>query len=257
METIKIRKWGFALWVLNGVIVFLKTAFIASIEEFNRENVPEAGKLIVCPNHFSTGEDPAILYNLLGEKLTIIYKKSLEGTNLLDLLPGLFVRISLRLVGFIPASREEKDPKAVAKINYVLLNDGWILGMPEGTSRHTELVEGRRKGLAREALRLDCPILPVALYGTAHALTDGLFGRGKHKISVIYGKRLRLADLGITLENDPTGKRGTTAIMVRIGAMLPEQRRGYYAQEVEKFLASNDLDADYYRSLQSLVHQLG
>ena len=256
MNEAKVRSWWPFRASLKVLAVTLKTVLVGKVSEINRESVPTNGSFVVASNHFSTGEDPGILFILL-DKLTIIYKKDLEGTSFWSRIPGLIVRVFVRGAGFFPATREEKDLLAIARMNYVLSHGGRILGMPEGTSRHFGLIEAKRRGIAREAMAMNCPVLPVSLQGTSKALTDGLLLRGKHKITVIYGKPFRFSDLGLDLEKDPRGEQATTLLMVRIGAMLPEHLRGFYTEAVVEFLASIALDVGYYRNLQPSLDQLG
>ena len=233
----------------------LKTWLVGRIVGINRENVPRKGALVVAPNHFSSGEDPG-LFLLLMPGITVMYKKDLEGTNLLSFLPGLLVRFFLRGADYIPTRRGQKELVGIARMHEELRKGRRILAMPEGTSRHTELIEARRRGIAREAVLIDCPVLPVALYGTAHALTDGILPWRKHKIIIVYGKPLQFSRIGITAENDPTGERATTEVMVRIAAMLSPEMRGFYASHTLEFLASDAPDVGFYRGIQPLVHRL-
>lgn len=242
------------LWLVAFV---LKSLLVKKVIEFHRENVPEQGSLIIATNHVSSGEDPGVIL-LSFPDIVILYKKELEeGSNPLTFVFGQIARLFLRGAGFIPVRRDEKALSGINHMHQVLSSSGRILGLPEGTSRgHTALIEAKRKGVCREAMAANCPVLPVALYDTPNALTDGLFFRGRHIVKVIYGKPLLFSDLGISFENDPTGEKATTALMSRIASMLPPEKRGFYSRSAFNFLSGQDPDVGYYRSLQPLVQQL-
>ena len=172
----------------------------------------------------------------------LLYKKELDGTNLKTMPFGLIARIFLRGAGFRPTHREQRDEVASDWTAKRLTRGKSILAMPEGTSRHEGLILAKRKGLARLAMQGNYWVLPVAIPNGAHAISDGLstwrsrFKTDKrHNIVVVYGKPFFLKDLGLNLHNDPTGEKATTEIMVRIGAMLPEHLRGFYASAVKNF----------------------
>ncbi len=255
MNNWRSREWSPARVCLRLLANFLKILLIKKVVEIGRENVPLQGPVVITPNHFSTGEDPGVLFILI-KNLVILYKKELEGTNLISFLPGLIVRIFLRGAGFIPTRRDRKDLDAGLKMYQELRSGSWVLGMLEGTSRHHGLIEGRRRGIAREAMRANCLVLPVGLIGTTHALTDPLHGKGRHTITVIWGKPFCLSDLGLNLSNDPEGRLAAEQIMIRVGCLLPKNLRGYYESQVETFLLSRKPHVDFYRNLQPQVQDL-
>ena len=79
----------------------------------------------------------------------------------------------------------------------------------------------------------------------------------RHIVTIIFGKSFFLSELGINSENDPTGERATTAIMVRIGSMLPKNLWGEYASAIADYLKSDEPHADYYRNLRASLSLLG
>ena len=255
----------FLLWF----ILLLKTPLLKSETQLGRENVPKKGPGLVLTNHFTTGEEAGLLFYLLSRiqglmQVYLLYKKELDGTNLKTMPFGLIARIFLRGAGFRPTHREQRDEVASDWTAKRLTRGKSILAMPEGTSRHEGLILAKRKGLARLAMQGNYWVLPVAIPNGAHAISDGLstwrsrFKTDKrHNIVVVYGKPFFLKDLGLNLHNDPTGEKATTEIMVRIGAMLPEHLRGFYASAVKEFLSGNASDVGYYRNLQTSLDHLG
>lgn len=248
----------FAAYLLIRVIArTLKILVAKDVVEIGRENIPEHGPIFAHTNHLTTAEEAGIILDRLPQNLHVLYKADLEGgKNPFTWFAGFFiVKPVLRLAGFIPTRREIKETTAVDKVKDVLAQKGWLLAMPERTSRHSELVEGRGKGTARLAMEYECPVWPIGVSGAKGAIVNGLksyAGLGKKQIlTVAYGKPFLLSKLGLNMQNDPTGEKATTAIMVRIGALLPKELWGYYQQEIEEFLESKMFDVDFYRQVQS------
>ena len=262
MEEKKVFTW-WPIWFIVKTVARSLRIVVAWREEYGKENIPQTGMLIEHCSHFTTAEEAGIIFDLSPRRLYLMYKKDLEtGTNLPTRLAGYFVKFFLRGAGFIPTERGVKDGgTAVAQARWALKQGHAVLAMPERTSRQPVLIEASGKGTARLAMELDCPIQPIAVIGAPHAITHGLLAwlrlYPRQKLHIIYGLPFRFSQLGLNLENDPTGKNATTACMVRIGAMLPKQFRGFYTQTVEEFLTSDAFDIDYYRKLQTSLDLLG
>lgn len=269
--------------ILLGVIVILKKLLLKSETEIGRENVPK-GPGLVLTNHFTTGEEAGLLFYCLTRilglmKVYLLYKKELEeGKNLWTKIGGLIALVFLRGAGFRPTRREQKDEVGSSWAAKKLSKGKTLLAMPEGTSRHEGLIIAKRKGLARLAMQGDYAITPAAVSYAAHAISDGLrtwFNRlqrlwdrlrnrpprpkidTRHIITIRYGRSFFLKDHGLNQETDPTGERATTAIMVRIGALLPRDQWGDYASEIADFLKSEAPDAAYYRNRRTSLDHLG
>lgn len=250
-----------AFYLLIRVIArTLKLLLTKNVVEIGKDNIPTKGPVFAHTNHLTTAEEAGIILDRLGQSIHVLYKADLEsGKNPLTWVVGFFiVKPVLRLAGFIPTRRGIKETTAVEKVEDVIAQEGWLLAMPERTSRHTELVEGRGKGTARIAMQYDCPVWPIGVSGAKGAIVNGLksyVGLGKkHVITVAYGRPFLLRELGLTLNNDPTGEKATTEIMVRIGALLPRNLWGYYEREITEFLESNIFDASFYQETQSRLN---
>lgn len=260
-----------AAWlVLKVGVHILRRIAAGSVKQVHRENFPKTGALLVLLNHFaSSGEEFGILIQQLGRKVHVVYKSELEKGLL-----GLFTKLFLRAAEMIPTKRGKRGEgiQAEERIRAILEGGEVVAAAAEGTSRHQSLIRAKRRGLGRIAVELDCLVLPVAIHNATSALVNGLLsylrltslgflsrGRRRQDIRVFYGAPIRMSDLGIDFRTDPEGLEGQTAInaiMIRIGAMLPTEQRGEYAEDVSNFLeASNDPDADFYRKIQSLVNQ--
>ncbi len=258
MRKKRVIRWFAAYLLLRIIARSLRLAVARGVVEIGRENLPKDGPVFMNANHMTTAEEAGIILDRLPKKgIHILYKSDLEkGKNPLTYVIGAFiVRPVLRLAGFIPTNRDIKETVAVEKIIDVINQKGWLLAMPERTSRQPVLVEGKGKGTARIAMQYDCLVLPIGVSGAKGAIVNGLksylkLGK-KQTLTIAYGQPFRLSQLGISQENDPTGERATTAIMVRIGALLPRYLWGFYEEQIEEFLSSDAFDVSHYQSIQS------
>lgn len=261
------------IWVvwrtLKLIAATLRILFISKIEQQYPENLPKEGPLLIAINHFTTAEEAGAVFHCQQGYVSLLYKKELEdGGNPLTFIFGRVSKVFLRWSGFTPTRREIKETRAV-DMTKEALRMGWrLLFTPERTSRnHTSLIYAKGRGTQRIAMGLDCLVAPVAVENGKGALKNGLlsyirplgflpflkFARNwrKHVIIIRYGPVFRFNDLGLNLEIDPEGERATTELMIRIGALLPVEQRGYYTGTIEKFLASDDLDVGFYKEVQS------
>lgn len=286
MRKRRVIRWFAAYLMLRIIARSLRLLVAKGVTEMGRESLPTSGPLFLHINHFTTAEEAGVVLDRFPNKgLHVLYKSDLEGgefskivadskkifnlrlkskpkelgkvtVGLLNYIIGsLIVRPILRLAGFIPTRREIKETVAVDKARFVIDQKGFLMAMPERTSRHDTLIEARGRGTARLCMESDCPILPVGVSGAKSAIVNGLksylrLGRKQH-LTIAYGLPFRLSQLELNLENDPDGLLATTAIMVRVGALLPRYLWGYYEREIEEFLASNAFDVGHYQRIQS------
>ncbi len=251
-------RWFAAYLLLRIVARTLRLIVAKGVTEIGRETLPKNGPVFIHINHFTTAEEAGVVLDRFPNKgLHVLYKSELEtGKNPLTYVIGAFiVRPVLRLAGFIPTRREIKETVAVDKARFVLSQRGFLMAMPERTSRHNTLIEAKGRGTARLAMEYDCPVLPVGVSGAKSAIVNGLksylFLGKKQQLTIAYGLPFCLSRLGLNLENDPNGEQAMTAIMVRIGALLPRYLWGFYEEDIDKFLASSAFDVDHYRAIQS------
>ena len=273
-------EYNWLIWrILKLAAAILRVLFIGGVTKHFPENLPPVGPALIGVNHSTTAEEAGGVFHVEEGHISMLYKKELEERDnpfkwvsakvrkfflkrelgeVDNPLKWVFAKVSkffLRGAGFVPTRREVRETTAI-DMTVQALHQGWrIMAMPEGTSRgHDGLIYAKRRGTQRIAMQVDCPVIPVAVEGGKGALWDGLrsyfFLAKKHDLVICYGLPFRFSDLGLNLENDPSGERATFELMVRIGAMLPKRLRGYYTDGVDQFLASDAPDAEFYRKLQ-------
>ena len=182
------------------------------------ENVPAEGNAIIMINHVSF-IDPFVVANPLPRNLVALAKVEVYDYPIVGIIP--------KLLGVIPVKRDEVDRQAVQRCLEVLKAGEMILLAPEGT-RGPALREGR-EGVAYLASRSGAPVVPVAVDGT-----DGFPAlRGTKRWRqpggrVRFGRPFRYhADLRRAKAD--TLRKMTDEAMYVVASMLPENRRGVYA----------------------------
>lgn len=146
------------------------------------ENVPAEGPVILCPNHLSF-IDSLLVPLMLKRKVVFLGKSDYFGKWYSWFFKG---------VGVIPVKREGGEAgEASLRAGVEQLKAGNLVCLyPEGTRSPDGRLYRGKTGAARMALRADCPIIPVAVFGTNEALPAGKYRPRRRPISVRYGKPL-------------------------------------------------------------------
>ncbi|MEY2455132.1 MAG: 1-acyl-sn-glycerol-3-phosphate acyltransferase, partial [Acidimicrobiaceae bacterium] len=147
---------------LYGVAKAIMTpvfGFCWRIKVEGRENLPEDGPAILCPNHTSV-IDSFILPSVLPRRITFVGKAEyIDSWKTKYIFPAM---------GMIPIDRgggsaSERALNAAARV----LERGELFGIyPEGTRSRDGILHKGHTGPARLALRTGAPLIPVGLKGT-------------------------------------------------------------------------------------------
>lgn len=203
-------------------VVRLLLHLIARVETIGIENLPTSGGFVIAANHIGR-LDAAIPYYLLNRADIIMmvaekYEKYAFYRWLVKLTNGMFV------------DRYNADLHTVRE-TLRRLQHGQILTItPEGTrSKSGSLNEAKPGGLYL-AMKAGVPILPVGLTGTDdQVVVDRLKHLRRLNIRVVAGRTFTLPVVSGT-ERNTALEQYTGEVMCRIAALLPEERRGFYAQ---------------------------
>jgi len=205
--------------VLYGIGKLLSVAVCAVFGRWlviGRENIPSSGGVLLCGNHVSYIDPPA-----LGAGATRpVHFMAKEPLFRVPVLGWLIAR-----VGAFPVRQHTADRAALRKA-VELLHSGEVVGIfPEGTRNPNprELMPPE-PGVGMIALKSRAVIVPVALVNTDKLLPPHSVFLRFSRIKVVYGKPVDLSDLsekGGREAVDETGRR----IMSAIGALLEEHRQ--------------------------------
>jgi 1-acyl-sn-glycerol-3-phosphate acyltransferase len=218
-ETYDHSRWEFRRRVLRFLIRHIGFNFLAKLERVEGlEYVPAKGPGILMINHIAF-VDPIVVLHIVPRNIVPMAKIEVYDYPLVGIFP--------RLWNVIPVRRAEIDRRAVRQALEVLQAGEMILMAPEGT--RGESLKEAKGGIAYIASRGNAPIIPVAIENTIGFPTTPLSPRWKGPGAYVrFGKPFRYKN---------TGKRPgreelrimTDEAMYLMAAMLPEHRRGAYA----------------------------
>jgi 1-acyl-sn-glycerol-3-phosphate acyltransferase len=182
------------------------------------ENVPTSGPAVLLMNHIGF-VDPIVLVHVTPRYIVPLAKIEVYNYPVIGIFP--------RLWGVIPVRREEVDRRAIQAALEVLKAGEIVLVAPEGT-RNPELQRGK-EGFAYLASRSGAPILPVAVEGTRDfpALRFTSAWR-KAGVSVRFGRPFSYLPEYKKAGREQLRHMADEAMYI-LAAMLPENRRGVYA----------------------------
>ena len=205
---------------LRGFMRFMTRTYLVGLFTVEgRENVPRAGGLIVCPNHFATLDPPMVPAFLPRSDTWSMAKFEYFRKG--------WMRWLFTAYHAFPVVRHTADRVAVRR-SFDLLKAGHVLVMyPEGTRVEAGVLSNPEPGAGFIAQKSGCPVLPVALTGTRECLPKGAFWPRRVPVTVRFGKPF------LVLQRRASGERisheeAADAIMLAIAELLPPEKRGAY-----------------------------
>ncbi|MGB6006198.1 MAG: lysophospholipid acyltransferase family protein [Ornithinimicrobium sp.] len=192
------------------------------------ENVPSQGPVILASNHLSFADSVAI--PLVSPRQVSFLAKSdyFTGTGL----SGWISKTWFTSIGSIPVNRDHAR-SAQESLDVALrhLQGGGVFGIyPEGTRSRDGRLYHFRAGVAWLALHAQCPVVPVALGGTAALMPVGARVPRVKKFTVQFGTPI---DVVGRFDGVPAGKaRRLVAdeIYQAVLAMGGQEEAGEYTQ---------------------------
>ncbi len=215
--------YWFLRWIALGPV--LRLVFRPRSEGL--ENVPEEGPAIIASNHLSYA-DWLFMPLTLNRRITFVAKAEYFTT------PGLKGWLQKHFfsgAGQVPIDRSGADAAAGALLSArKVLADGDLFGIyPEGTRSHDGRLYRGKTGVARLAIELGVPVIPVAVVGTDIVAPPGKkFGHWTRPL-VRFGKPLDFSRYE-GLENDRFILRSATdEIMYEIMRLSGQEYVDLYA----------------------------
>ncbi len=151
-------------------------SLVYRIEIEGKEHLPERGKAIVSPNHFSM-MDPIIIGAFLPRKVNFMAKEELFSNKLFALI--------LNKLGVFPVKRGGADIGAIRTALRILNNGDIFCIFPEGTRSKAGEILKAKPGAAMIAIRARSPIIPIAIIGDYKLFS---------KVKIIIDKPIYLSD---------------------------------------------------------------
>ena len=212
-------RWERRRRFLRFLISYIGFTLIAKLDRVEGlENFPTHGPAIVMINHIAF-VDPIAVMNVLPRNIVPMAKVEVYTYPLIGIFP--------RIWGVIPVRREEVDRQALHQALEILKAGEVVLVAPEGT-RHTELQDAK-EGVAYLASHSGAPVVPTAIDGSIGfpALRFSSRWRGPG-ITIRFGRPFRYRST-LGRPNRDQLREMTDEAMYVLAALLPENRRGIYA----------------------------
>jgi len=190
--------WLFGRWTIKG-----------------SDNVPEAGGVILAPNHVSLADPPAV-GSAIGRPTWFMTKVELFDVPILGWL--------IRRTRAYPVTRGKADREALRR-TLALLEQGEVVTIfPEGERSRDGKLREPELGFAFVALKAEAPVVPVAVLGTDGVLRPGSSRPHFGKILIRFGEPMTFPDRYGKRNRKPDLVAVGEAVMARIAELQAEER---------------------------------
>lgn len=207
----------FLRWLIRTVL-----KLITKVEASGYENLPPDGGFVIAVNHLGFLDVPMAFYALDNWNLFIPVAEKWEGNPVWKWLG--------KHLNLIFIDRFKPDLKAMREMMKRMEEGQTLVISPEGTRARDEKMARGKPGVAYLASKMQWRIVPVAIIGTEdRLLMENLKRFRRTPVRLIAGKSFLLPPF--PKENrEEVLQQYTDEIMCRVGVMLPEKNRGYYAE---------------------------
>ncbi len=202
------------LWASIRVVARVIFALILQVRTIGREHVPKEGAFIIASNHLSWTDVPLIPAYLSRQVIAMAKEETFHGK----------VAWLVRFFGGFPVKRGEADRQALRAADEQLKAGNILVMFPEGTRSKTHTLATAHAGLGMIALRSGVPVLPVAIWGSEHALK-----KFRPHVTISFGEPMLLKPKGQKVTREDIDE-GTQQVMRKIASMLPAEYRGVYGE---------------------------
>jgi 1-acyl-sn-glycerol-3-phosphate acyltransferase len=221
--------WWLYKWVLIGPamrVFFRPTAY-------GTENIPADGPVILASNHLSWSD---WIFTPLAIKRRITFVAKAEYFTTPGFKGGL-QKFFFTSAGQVPIERGSASAaEGALEASRKVLREGNIMGIyPEGTRSHSGKLYKGRTGVARLAIEMGVPVVPVGLVGTDRVAPPGkTFGKIGARPIVHFGEPLDFSRYE-GMENDRFILRAVTdEIIYEILKLTGQEYVDMYATDAKK-----------------------
>lgn len=193
---------------------------LVALKVIGSENVQDGTAYIVATSHISRLDTPFLMLSTHRQDIIAMVAREYEKAP--------FFGWFLNKLGVIWISRDGYDLSAFREASIHLKNN-WIVGIaPEGTRSKTQkLLEGK-PGAALLAIRNQVKVIPTAVIGSTNVF-QSILRLKKAQVEVRFGKPFMLSQVHDEKTTKDRLQQATDEIMCHIALLLPEERRGFYA----------------------------
>lgn len=193
--------WVFTCWTIRG-----------------KENVPKTGAFLLVANHIHFADPPVVSVSA-GRHIIFMAK--------IELFHPFLKGYIIKRFGAFPVRRGQIDRNAIRQADELLKRGMGLAMFPEGGRSRDLTLHRAFPGSGFIAARADVPIVPVAVTGTENI--RGIFWLFRRpEVKIVFGVPFRLPRYTSQTSRDQLSEN-SEEIMRRIAALLPEERRGIYA----------------------------
>lgn len=200
----------------------------------NREElkkVPQNGPFLMMVNHTSAFEGPMLYVFLQPRNLLAMAKKELWDNKILG-----WVMNAWRS---IPVDRENMGRETMEAC-FSALDRNEILAMaPEGTRSKDGSLQQGKAGIAFIAHKKDAPMLPVVITGF-NDFSKNIKRLRRTPITIAVGKPFEIIQKGGRMDA-ATREALIDEIMLRMAALMPNEKRGYYQDRKLEFSLTKEM----------------
>ena len=157
------RKFLKGLFWLMSVIVY-------RIKINGKENIPEEGAALICPNHVHALDSLLVVVHAK-RKINVLAKEELFDYRVLRWLAKIF--------GVYPVKQNSADLSAIKTSLKILKNKELLLIFPEGTRKGMERGRPVKNGAMTIAIKAGVPIVPIGIKGSFKAFSKVRINIGK------------------------------------------------------------------------------
>ena len=214
--------------IVQSTIRFI-IRLLVNLEVEGMENVPLQGGFLMAANHVSRMDAPVLISLPVRPDITAFLAEKYEK--------HWFFGWFGRTMNFIFIDRSRADMGALRGAVKVIKNGTPLAIAPEGTRSITGSLNEGKQGVILLAFLAGVPIIPSAVTGTDSILKK-VFTLHRPTVRVVFGKPMLIPPL--QRENrEQQMQELLEDLMCRIAAMLPPEKRGFYADHprLKEFLA--------------------
>ena len=204
--------------IVQSTIRFI-IRLLVNLEVEGMENVPLQGGFLMAANHVSRMDAPVLISLPVRPDITAFLAEKYEK--------HWFFGWFGRTMNFIFIDRSRADMGALRGAVKVIKNGTPLAIAPEGTRSITGSLNEGKQGVILLAFLAGVPIIPSAVTGTDSILKK-VFTLHRPTVRVVFGKPMLIPPL--QRENrEQQMQELLEDLMCRIAAMLPPEKRGFYA----------------------------